>query len=100
MQAATYEGLPADGRCDGEQDPLDAVRDTLRVPAAQVTEEHVELLRRCRLALLEDADAHQAKLSHDGWVERALESAAGAVVGMREIEAIGAMLFGRRRFRL
>jgi len=64
-----------------------------------MTEERVDLLRRCRVALVDDAELHQAKLSHDAWIERALESPAGEAVGQREIEAIASLFFGRRRFR-
>jgi hypothetical protein len=69
------------------------------MPAAALTEERIDLLRRCRVALVDDAEIHQSKYSHDGWIERALESPAGEIVGLREIEAIASLFFGRRRFR-
>lgn len=56
-----------------------------------------DLLRRARMALYADAEAHRGKLSRMGWEERADDSEAGQLVGPREIEAIAELIFGRRR---
>ena len=57
----------------------------------------VELLRAARMALYIDAEACRGLLSRDAWEERADALEAGKIVGPREIEAIGALVFGRRK---
>jgi len=68
-----------------------------------MTDEKVDLLRRCRIALVSDAELCREgresfrPLSRMAWEERADGSEAGQIVGPIEIQAIADLVFGRRR---
>lgn len=65
----------------------------------------VDLIRRCRIALMNDAElcregnAERRPLSRIEWEERADASEAGRICGPREIDAVANLVFGKRRFR-
>lgn len=65
----------------------------------------VDFIRRCRIALMSDAElcrdgcSEHRPISRMAWEERADESEAGRICGPREIEAIANLVFGKRRFR-
>jgi len=49
------------------------------------------------MALLADAEACRGLMSRDAWEERADSLEAGQLCGPNEIEAVGALIFGKRR---
>lgn len=57
----------------------------------------VDELRAARVALLADAEACRSLMSRLAWEERVDQLEIGKLCGPREIEAVGALVFGKRR---
>lgn len=53
-----------------------------------------DLLRRARMALVQDAEVSRTEMSALDWSEKALASEVGQLVGEREIEVIVRLVFG------
>ncbi len=68
-----------------------------------VVDDKVDLLRRCRIALYDDAEKMREgsmefrSLSRLEWEDRADASEAGKIVGPLEIDAIANLVYGKRR---